>query len=47
MEIVRGEVVKPVGRQRKFQVLWLTCLGQTLPPLQELWRYLSPHWHPG
>lgn len=50
MEIVRVEVVKPVGRQRKFQVLWLAWLGQTMPPLQEIWRiylrrFAVEHWY--
>jgi len=50
MEIVRVEVIKPVGRQRKFQVLWLAWLGQTMPPLQEIWRiylrrFALEHWY--
>lgn len=41
MEIIRVEVIKPVGRNRKFQPLWLAWLGQTMPALEALWhKYL-------
>lgn len=50
MEIIRVEVLEPVGRKRKFQVLWLAWLGQVMPALQVLWRiYLQrfalEHWY--
>lgn len=50
MEIIRVEVIKPVGRNRKFQPLWLAWLGQTMPPLEELWqkylrRFALEHWY--
>ena len=41
MEVLRVEVLKPVGRKRKFKPLWLVWLGQTMPSLDELWwKYL-------
>lgn len=50
MEIIRVEVIEPVGRKRKFQVLWLAWLGQTMPGLQEIWRiylrrFALEHWY--
>ncbi|WP_416212264.1 hypothetical protein [Nostoc sp. DedSLP03] len=36
MEIIRVEVIKPVGCNRKFQPLWLAWLGQTMPVLEDL-----------
>ena len=50
MEIVRVEVLEPIGRTRKFQVLWLAWLGQVMPPLQLLWRiylrrFALEHWY--
>ena len=50
MEVLRVEVMKPVGRKRKFTPLWLAWLGQTMPPLAQLWRrYLRrfgvDHWY--
>ena len=41
MEIIRVEVIQPVGRKRKFKALWLAWLGKTLPPLEDFWhKYL-------
>jgi hypothetical protein len=41
MEIIRVEVIQPVGRYRKFQPLWLAWLGQTMPALEDIWhKYL-------
>ncbi len=50
MDIVRVEILHPVGRQRKFQVLWIAWLGQTPPPLDHLWltylrRFTLEHWY--
>lgn len=50
MEIIRVEVVKPVGRNRKFKPLWLAWLGKTMPTLNELWhkylrRFALEHWY--
>jgi hypothetical protein len=50
MEIIRVEVLEPVGRKRKFQVLWLAWLGQDMPALQVLWRiylrrFALEHWY--
>lgn len=50
MEIIRVEVVQPIGRKRKFQVLWLAWLGQTMPTLTALWRlylrrFALEHWY--
>nr|WP_217481676.1 hypothetical protein [Nostoc sp. TCL240-02] len=38
MEIIRVKVIQPVGRNRKFQPLWLAWLGQTMPLLEDLWQ---------
>jgi hypothetical protein len=41
MEILRVEVIEPKGRKRKFQPLWLAWLGETMPPVEQLWlQYL-------
>lgn len=50
MNIIRVEVLEPVGRKRKFQGLWLAWLGQLMPPLQEVWRiylrrFALEHWY--
>lgn len=50
MEIIRVEVVEPIGRKRKFQVLWLAWLGQTMPELKGIWRiylrrFALEHWY--
>lgn len=50
MEIIRVEVIKPVGRHRKFKPLWLAWLGKTMPTLDELWhkylrRFVLEHWY--
>jgi DDE superfamily endonuclease len=50
MEIIRVEVIQPVGRNRKFQPLWLAWLGQTMPALKDLWhkylrRFALEHWY--
>ena len=49
MEIIRVEVIQPVGRKRKFNPLWLAWLGQTMPPLENFWhkylrRFALEHW---
>jgi hypothetical protein len=50
MELLRVEVLQPVGRKRKFQPLWLVWLGDTFPPLCQLWvkylrRFACDHWY--
>jgi hypothetical protein len=50
MEIIRVEVLQPVGRNRQFQPLWLAWLGQTMPALETLWhkylrRFTLEHWY--
>ena len=50
MEVLRVEVIKPIGRKRKFKPLWLGWLGQTMPPLADLWwkylrRFGVDHWY--
>lgn len=50
MEIVRVEVVEPVGRRRKFQVLWLAYVGEAMPKLDSIWmlylrRFALEHWY--
>jgi hypothetical protein len=50
MELLRVEVVHPVGRKRKFQPLWLAWLGETMPALSQLWlkylrRFACDHWY--
>lgn len=50
MEVLRVEVLKPIGRKRKFKPLWLGWLGQTMPPLAQLWwkylrRFGVDHWY--
>jgi hypothetical protein len=50
MELLRVEVLQSVGRKCKFQPLWLVYLGQTMPPLGELWRhylrrFAVDHWY--
>lgn len=50
MDIIRVEIVKPKGRRRNFQPLWLIWTGQTRPLLSQLWRqYLQrfslEHWY--
>jgi hypothetical protein len=41
MEIIRVEVIEPKGRKRKFKPLWLAWLGETMPPVEQLWlKYL-------
>lgn len=50
MELLRVEVIQPIGRKRKFQVLWLVWLGKTQPPLTQLWlkylrRFACDHWY--
>jgi hypothetical protein len=50
MEIVRVEVVEPVGQRRKFQVLWLAYVGEAMPELASIWqlylrRFALEHWY--
>ena len=50
MEILRVEVLAPVGRKRKFAPLWLAWIGDVLPPLATLWlkylrRFALEHWY--
>ena len=50
MEVLRVEVLKPIGRKRKFNPLWLAWLGETMPPLEQLWwkylrRFGVDHWY--
>jgi hypothetical protein len=50
MEMIRVEVVAPMGRKRKFQVLWLVYAGQTMPDLATIWRiylrrFALEHWY--
>lgn len=50
MEIIRLEVMEPVGRRRKFKPLWLAWLGWTMPHLECLWRqylrrFCLEHWY--
>lgn len=50
MELLRVEVLQPVGHRCKFQPLWLVYLGQKMPPLSELWRhylrrFAVDHWY--
>lgn len=49
MQIIRVEVIEPVGRRRKFQVLWLAWVGQTMLELKVIWRiylrrFALEHW---
>ena len=50
MEIIRVEIIEPKGRHRQFQVLWLAWLGETMPPLERIWRiylrrFTLEHWY--
>jgi DDE superfamily endonuclease len=50
MQLFRVEVVEPLGRNRKFQPLWLAWLGKTMPTLATLWlkylrRFALEHWY--
>lgn len=50
MELMRVEVQVPVGRKRKFAPLWIAWIGQTRPPLSQLWRkylrrFACDHWY--
>ena len=50
MQILRVEVIEPIGRNRKFKPLWLAWLGNTMPPLNSLWlkylrRFAIEHWY--
>ncbi len=50
MEILRIEIIKPVGNRRQFKPLWLAWAGETMPSLDGLWRkYLQrfsiEHWY--
>jgi DDE superfamily endonuclease len=50
MQIFRVEVLEPLGRNRKFQPMWLTWLGKTMPDLDTLWlkylrRFALEHWY--
>lgn len=50
MALIRVEVLKPLKGKRKFQVLWLAWLGQTMPDLKCIWqlylrRFAVEHWY--
>lgn len=50
MEIIRVEILDPLKGRRKFKPLWLAWLGQTMPPLEDLWlkylrRFALEHWY--
>jgi len=50
MQIVRVEVLEPLGRNCKFQPMWLAWLGKTMPDLDTLWlkylrRFTLEHWY--
>jgi hypothetical protein len=50
MDIIRVEVLEPVGRRAKFETLWLTWLGENRPALCEmgliyLRRFKVEHWY--
>lgn len=50
MAIIRVEVLEPKGGKRTFQPLWLAWLGETMPPLDTLWRsylrrFAVEHWY--
>ena len=50
MEIFRVEVIEPLGRNRKFQPMWLAWLGETMPNVETLWlkylrRFALEHWY--
>ena len=50
MEVIRVEVLTPLKGNRKFQVLWLAWLGQTMPELKQIWRlylrrFALEHWY--
>ena len=50
MQIFRVEVIEPLGRNRKFQPMWLAWLGKTRPALETLWlkylrRFALEHWY--
>ena len=50
MEMIRVEVIEPVGKRRKFKPLWLAWAGETMRSLDGLWRkYLRrfgiEHWY--
>ena len=50
MQIFRVEVIEPLGRNRKFQTMWLAWLGKSVPALEILWvkylrRFTLEHWY--
>lgn len=50
MEVIRVEVLQPVGRKRHFKPLGLAWLGKVMPPLAQLWlqylrRFAVDHWY--
>jgi DDE superfamily endonuclease len=50
MEIIRVEILDPIGLRRQFKPLWLAWLGHTMPPLETLWvqylrRFAVEHWY--
>ena len=50
MQIFRIEVIEPLGRNRKFQPMWLAWLGKTMPALETMWlkylrRFALEHWY--
>ena len=50
MDILRIEIIEPAGKHRKFKPLWLAWIGESRPPLAQVWRkYLQrfsiEHWY--
>ena len=50
MEIIRVEVLESRDGKRRFAPLWLAWLGETMPPLETLWRsylrrFAIEHWY--
>jgi len=50
MEILRVEVLERDQGQRRWKPLWLAWLGETMPPLETLWRrylrrFALEHWY--
>jgi hypothetical protein len=50
MEMLRVEVLETPKGKRRFTPLWLAWLGQTMPPLENLWlkylrRFTIEHWY--
>jgi hypothetical protein len=50
MDLLRVEVLEAKGKTRHWQPLWLAWLGETRPPLEQLWfkylrRFSLEHWY--